>query len=127
MKTFRPAKGWKKEIEEISLGAVITILIIVGSSAVVLASTGAGGGSGMVMWSHVITPQLCVATPAGGVQPKPCQKAGDYLVIGTGNAPQLELTPAQARSLLKVPRPQGWIIGFMTPGAPPQATTFWMF
>ena len=127
MKHFRPTKGWKKELEDVSLTLVLIVLVIVAMSAKAVAASSSGGG-GMIFWGRILVVQgPCYTTVVSGIEPKPCQKVGDHLLTLVGRTPQLEIFAALSRGTSKYPKPQGWILGFMTPGAPPTATTFWMY
>jgi hypothetical protein len=131
MKHFRPAKGWKKEIEEISLGFVIAILVVVGVSAKVSAAT---GGPGQLFWGKIVTITVqCVEYGYSNT----CLSAGytrlpspSVVIVIQGNRSIVQLiNPALSRGRSRYPTPGGHIIGYGTMGSGGAIlpTTFWMY
>ncbi len=133
MKSFRPAKGWKKEFEEISLGAVIVTLLIAGSSAAVSAAgTGSSSGGGMTPFYGRVT-AFIVCTSDAAVGSNPCKRSGlqaPYYEVYTSN-PRFQLIgmiPYLSRGIAKVPIPSHWVIGLgQNAGNYFLPTIFWMY
>lgn len=117
-KHFRTLKGWKKELEEVSITFLVVVLIVVGFGANIARAQ----GPGITFWGQVVSVQPC-GTPVDG--PPPCQVLiiPNVLVEMIGPIPRLDINPLASKSGMP-PRPGGWIIGF---AAPPLATMYWAY
>lgn len=118
---FRTVKGFKKEVQEMSLLFLLFILVVVGFSANV-ARAQSVQTNGIVFWGRVLMVQPC-GTPFNG--PPPCQTLllPNIQVTMFGRPfPRLEGAPVGMNAL--PPTPGGWIMGF---AFPPFMTQYWFY
>src|SRR3989338_8095705 len=103
MQHFRLAKGWKQEVEEISLTLVLVLLFFTFSAATVSAV-----GPGLPFWGRTSVGTSC-PTP----EPLPCAVPGPamwYVQLSGGNIPLMQFLVGSAASFNKYPRPGVWAI-----------------
>lgn len=136
---FRPAKGWKKEIEEISLGFVIATLLVVSANAAWAGSQtrnmaiagGASAASNLVYYGKVIFYQQCPPPPVGMafILCIAAGKTSPYVVVLTdGKPPLAAYLPGASKGIVPFPVPGGYVLGFGVPtGQAFQLLLFWMF
>ncbi|OGL85640.1 hypothetical protein A3I40_00005 [Candidatus Uhrbacteria bacterium RIFCSPLOWO2_02_FULL_48_12] len=134
---FRPAKGWKRELEEISLSLVIAVLLIVSASAAWAGSQarnmavagGAVAASQFVYYGKVITSEQCTTPLTNGPLCTVASRIAPFTVMLTdGKPPLAAYMPGASKGVVPVPVPGGYVIGFGIPGgAAVQLFMFWMF
>ena len=118
---FRTIKGWKKEVEEMSMVFLLVILVVVGFSASV-AHAQSNMTRGIVFYGRVIYVQPC-GTPFNG--PPPCQlllAPNIQMTLFGRPLPRVEGPPVGFNGL--PPVPNGWVMGF---AFPPLATQYWAY
>lgn len=127
-KHFRTLKGWKKELEEISISFLLLILVIVGFSAKV-ATANAAALPGPYFWGFVVEYYpICGPKP---LPPTPCKvnqaPAGEITLL-RGPVPILNVTQGQSFGYLGPPKPGKWIAGTYAPASPsPVALFYWSY
>ena len=142
MKHFRLAKGWKKEIEEVSLTLLVAVLFFnvlslnanlnaasgtVGlkTSARIIGGQAAKSLKCIPFLGKITTVEVCVLTPSG-IEPKPCKVVGDFLIgfVGFPPIPQFELPFAVVKQSKAYPAPGFYAGGGFIPGYPSMIASF---
>lgn len=136
-KHFRPAKGWKRELEEVSLGLIVMIFLIVSANAVWAGSQtrnmaiagGATAASIFFYYGKTITFEQCTTPLTNGPLCIVAGRVAPFSVILTdGKPPLAAYAPGAPLGVVPVPIPGGYIIGLGIPtGAAFQLSLFWMF
>ena len=137
IKHFRLAKGWKRELEGMSLGLIVTIFLIMSANAVWAGSQtrnmaiagGATAASIFFYYGKTITFEQCTIPLTNGIL---CNVAGlvaPFSVILTdGKPPLAAYAPGASLGVVPVPIPGGYVIGLGIPtGTAFQLSLFWMF
>lgn len=110
MKHFRLVKGWKKEAEEISLGFVFALFIVVSLTTTVTAS-----GIGPYFYGKVKSPPIpCTAGPTN-----PCNAFGvtsPYWVLKIDGMPQTVAVIPPTNICFSKPSTKMYLLGFGMPG-----------
>lgn len=122
-KNFRTIKGWKKEVEEISIVFLLFILVIVGFSAgIARAQSGVSSPKGIPFMGIVIAVVPCPMPSPATPTPTPCTTlysfpgAPAFAVTMAGFPFQmLDFTAANMKDG-SVPRPGGFVGGSAIPG-----------
>lgn len=138
MQHFRLVKGWKKEIEDISLVAVIIVFLVMSANAVVAANnnrTGyiAGGAaaaaSALTYYGRVITFEQCTTVVLNGMLCNTANRIAPFVVILTdGKPPLATYVSGTSMGILPIPVPGAYVLGLGIPtGAAFQLSLFWMF
>ena len=147
MKHFRPAKGWKKEVEEISLVFVVIMVFITGASFAIaakkapakksskssVAGLGMGAGaavaSNLIYYGKTITSEQCTTPISNGPLCTVANRVAPFSVALTdGKPPLASYMPGASLGVVPMPVPGGYVIGFGVPtGASSQLFLFWMF
>src|SRR3989344_6216954 len=114
MRHFRLAKGWKKEIDEVSISAVIIALIITSVSAVETAKA----AGGLIFWGRILAiKEVCLATPidntvAGNVICASTELTAPHIIILVqGNRPIVAMKPTLSLGSAKYAKIGGLVIG----------------
>ena len=115
MKHFRLVKGWKKEVEDISLVVVIVALLAMSANAVIAANnnrTGyiAGGAavaaSALTYYGRVITFEQCTTVVLNGILCNVANRIAPFVVILTdGNPPLATYALGTSMGILPIPVP----------------------
>lgn len=137
MRYFQPVKGWKRELEEISLGLVIVVFLIVSASAAwagsqtrgLVIAGGATAASSLIYYGKVITSEQCTTLISNGPLCTVASRLAPFTVMLTdGKPPMAAYMPGASKGVVPVPVPGGYVIGFGIPsGAAVQLFMFWMF
>lgn len=123
---FRTVKGFKKEMQEMSLLFLLFILVVVGFSAKVT-SANAAQLPPPYFWGFVVEYYpICGPKP---LPPTPCKvnqaPAGEITLVG-GPIPILNVTQGQSFGYVGIPKPGKWIVGNYIPASPsPMALIYW--
>lgn len=139
-KHFWPAKGWKRELEEISLGFVIAVFLVVGVSVAwagnqtrdMAIAGGVTAASSLVYYGKVITSEKCQPPPPLGGNGPLCTVTGRFtpftVMLTDGKPPLAAYMPGASKGVVPQPVSGGYVIGFGIPsGAAVQLFLFWMF
>jgi hypothetical protein len=140
MRHFRLTKGYKRELEEISLGVVVAMLLVMIANAATVAASSrnaayaAGGGavaaSLFVYYGKVITYEQCTTPISNGPLCTVANRTAPFQVVLTDNKtrPLATYPSGTAQGVVPVPVPGGYVIGLGLPiGIAHQLGLFWMF